>query len=140
MAGPDRRGDHRRMLSTTLKLKRLGSLVLAALTLAIVPAAHAAPIPYVKDGDIWLTTPDGARQVRVTNDGGYSFASQADDGTLIGLHGQRLRRLDRAGTLLADFTTPVSDVPADAAFTSLGPIDPQISPDGTKVAYGYHFH
>src|SRR3954453_3576552 len=89
MAGPDRHGDHRRMLSTTLKLKRLGGLVLAALTLAIVPAAHADSISYVKDGDIWLTTPDGPRQVRVTNDGGYSFASQADDGTLIGLRGKR---------------------------------------------------
>ena len=122
--------------------KRLAGLIAAALIVvaAAAPAANADSISYVKDGNIWLTTSDGARQVQVTTTGGYSFASQADDGTLLGLYGQRLHRLDRAGNVLADFTTPVSDVPRDAAFASMGPIDPQISPDGTKVAYGYHFN
>lgn len=110
----------------------------AALAVFSAPAA-ADSISYVKDGDVWLTSPDGARQVQVTRDGGYAFASQADDGTLLGLRGQRLRRLDRTGRVLAEFSTPVSDVPPGSSFTSLGPIDPQLSPDGTKVAYGYRF-
>ncbi len=116
----------------------LAAAATTALAVFCAPAA-ADSISYVKDGDVWLTSPDGARQVQVTRDGGYTFASQADDGTLLGLHGQRLRRLDRTGRILADFSTPVSDVPAGSSFTSTGPIDPQLSPDGTKVAYGYRF-
>ena len=64
--------------------------------------------------------------------------SQADDGTMIGLSGVRLHRLDRAGHVLADFDTPVSDTRPAPAKTFYGPFDPAISPDGTKVAYTYY--
>ena len=59
----------------------------------------ADSISYVKDGNVWLSTPDGARQVQVTTAGGYTYASQADDGTLVALVGQRLQKLSpqRAG-------------------------------------------
>jgi hypothetical protein len=107
--------------------------------MAAAPAAHADSIAYVKDGDVWLSTGDGARQFRVTARGGYSDVSQADDGTLVALTGVRLQRLDRLGDVLADFDTPVSDTAPPAERTFWGPFDPAVSPDGTRVAYDWYY-
>ena len=81
----------------------------AAFALIIAAPAAADSIAYVKDGNVWLSTLDGARQFQVTSSRGYSDVSQAEDGTMIGLHGVRLHRLDRTGRVLADFDTPVTD-------------------------------
>jgi hypothetical protein len=122
------------------RLHRLvaGAAALCALAIA-APAASADSIAYVKDGNVFLTTSDGARQFQVTFDGGYADVSQADDGTMIALHGINLRKLDRQGNVLADFQTPVSDARPAPAKTFYGPFDPAISPDGTKVAYSYYY-
>jgi hypothetical protein len=120
--------------------KRLIAGAAALLALAVAaPAASADSIAYVKNGDIYLSTSDGARQYRVTTTGGYSDVSQADDGTMIGLYGVRLHRLSRGGRVLADFATPVSDTRPAPAKTFYGPYDPAISPDGKKVAYTYYY-
>ena len=105
------------------------------------PAAFADSIAYVNktDGNIYLSTADGSRQYQVTNTGGYSDVSQADDGTMIGLKGVRLNKLSRDGQVLADFDTPVSDTRPAPSKTFYGPFDPAISPDGTKVAYTYYY-
>lgn len=123
------------------RARRVGRMVAVAALLSLASAVPAAAdsIAYVKDGNVWLATPDGARQHQVTREGGYSYVSQADNGTLIALHGANIRRLDRAsGAVTADFATPVSSSPAGATFEFRGPIDPVISPDGTRIAYGYH--
>ena len=121
--------------------RALAAGAVAAACAAAVPAANADSISYIKGGDVWLTTPDGSRQVQVTHRGIYTYASQADDGTFIALQGQgqRLHRLDRAGNILADFATPVSESQPGSPFQTRGVIDPDISPDATKVAYGYNF-
>jgi WD40-like Beta Propeller Repeat len=130
---------HDRFMSSPT-LTRLLAGVAALVVLAIAaPAASADSIAYVKNGDIYLSTSDGARQYRVTTTGGYSDVSQADDGTMIGLHGVRLHRLSRSGRVLADFDTPVSDTRPAPAKTFYGPYDPAISPDGKKVAYTYYY-
>jgi hypothetical protein len=103
------------------------------------PAAHADSIAYIKDGNVWLSTPDGSRQFQVTTTGQYADVSQADDGTMIALTGARLHKLSRTGDVLADFATPVSDTRPAPAKTFYGPFDPAISPDGTKVAYSYYW-
>jgi hypothetical protein len=103
------------------------------------PAASADSIAYVKDGNVFLSTPDGSRQYQVTTAGGYSDVSQADDGTMIALNGVRLHRLARDGSVLANFDTPVSDTRPAPSKTFYGPFDPAISPDGTKVAYTYYY-
>ena len=106
-----------------------------ALLLGCAPAASADSIAYIKHGNVWLSTPDGARVAQVTTAGGYADVSQADDGTMIALHGTRLQRLDRGGAVLADFDTPLTDPRSPQPFS--GPFDPAVSPDGSKVAYTY---
>ncbi|HEX5781849.1 MAG TPA: hypothetical protein VFX80_07995 [Solirubrobacteraceae bacterium] len=119
---------------------RLLALVTAVFALLVAaPAAFADSIAYIKGGDVWLSTGDGSRQHRVTTTGRYADVSQADDGTMIALTGVRLHRLDRQGNVLADFDTPVSDTRPAPAKTFYGPFDPAISPDGTKVAYTFHY-
>jgi hypothetical protein len=122
-------------------MRRTPWIAAAAALVALIcaPAALADSIAYVKDGDVWLSEPDGARQYQVTYTGGYSDVSQADDGTMIALNGVRLRKLDRAGNVLADFDTPVSDTRPAPSKTFYGPFDPAISPDGSKVAYTYYY-
>jgi hypothetical protein len=121
-------------------LPRLLAVAVALIALAVTaPAASADSIAYVKGGDVWLSTGDGSRQYRVTSTGRYADVSQADDGTMVALTGVRLHRLDRQGNVLADFDTPVSDTRPAPAKTFYGPFDPAISPDGTKVAYTYHY-
>jgi hypothetical protein len=113
-----------------------------ALSLVVAAPAAADSISYLQDGNIWLTTPDGARQFQVTTTGIYSYASQADDGTFMALTGERLHRLSRDGKVLADFDTPVSDGPKKGPFENyfMGPYDPEISPDGKLVSYSYGWH
>ncbi|MGD9573125.1 MAG: hypothetical protein AB7V62_14675 [Thermoleophilia bacterium] len=128
--------------------RRTALAALAAVTasLAVAGPATADSISYIKNGDVWLATPDGARHFQVTSTGVYSYASQADNGTIIALAGERLHRLDRLGNVTADFATPVSDgppPPAPPAWNDTrtnyfnGPFEPEISPDGTKVSYTY---
>ncbi len=118
------------------------ALALAAaavpLALAIAPTAHADSISFLRGGNVWVTSTDGAKQVQVTTSGGYSYASRADDGTFIALKGRRLQRISPTGQITADFDTPVSGeqtAPNTSFFR--GPYKPEISPDGTKVAYEY---
>jgi hypothetical protein len=126
------------MLSLTApRLAAAGAAAAAAAALATAtPAAHADSISYIKDGNVHLTTPDGTRDHQVTYDGGYSYASQADDGRIIALHGKRFQLLDQWGRVQADFS-PVADGTA-GTITLSGPYDPVISPDGSKVAYGFY--
>ena len=118
-----------RALLTTAAATCLGAAAFAA-------PAGADSIAYVKDGNVWLMTPDGANKQAVTTAGGYSTASQSDDGKIVALHGKRFHLLSRWGDVVADFS-PVADGTA-GSITLTGPFDPAISPDGTKVAYGFY--
>jgi hypothetical protein len=118
---------------------RTVAVLAAAASLAFAAPAMADSIAYVKDGNVWLTTSDGARQYQVTFNGGYSDVTQADNGTMIALTGVRLHKLDRQGNVLADFDTPVSDTRPPGAKAFFGPFDPALSPDGSKLAYTYYY-
>src|SRR5919106_4203000 len=115
---------------------RLTLIVIAALML--VPAtAGASSIAFIKDHNVWLTTPDGSRQKQVTTDGTaekrYNWPSQADDGTILAKHGDYFQRLRPDGTKLgAPIPAMGSDVQHSGnLFVMAGPAAPRISPDGT---------
>jgi hypothetical protein len=81
----------------------------AAAVVALAATASADSIAYVKDGNVWLTSPDAAKQYQLTFDGGYSSLSQADDGTIVALRARQFVRMDRSGHQL--------NVPAKLALT-----------------------
>ena len=74
--------------------------------------------------------------MQVTTAGGYSSASQADDGRIVALKGNRFHLMNRWGDVLSDFS-PVASGTAGTVTLS-GPFDPAISPDGTRIAYGMY--
>jgi hypothetical protein len=117
------------MRNTLRALAACAALAVAGLA---APAAFADSIAYIKDGDVWLSTSDGARKYQVTYTGAYADVSQADDGTMIALSGVRLHKLDRAGNVLADFDTPVSDTRPAGARTFFGPFDRRSHPTARR--------
>ena len=74
----------------------------------------------------------------MTSDGGYSTVSQADSGRMVALRGDKLRHLERDGRVIAEIATPVSTT-VDPSMAFKGPFDPEISPDGRRVAYTYYW-
>jgi hypothetical protein len=126
-------------LSNTLRRRSAGAVVAAlAACAAAAPAAQADSIAYIKGGNVFLSTSDGSRAYQVTSDGGYSTVSQADSGRMVALRGDRIRHLERDGSLIAEIATPVSTT-ADPSLSFKGPFDPEISPDGRRVAYTYYW-
>ncbi len=113
--------------------------VAAALAPTALPgAAQADSISFLRGGNLWVASTDGAQQVQLTTTGGYSYQSRADDGSFIALKGRQLHRLTATGQLVAEFNTPVSfESPAGTSYFR-GPFKPEISPDGSKVAYEYY--
>jgi hypothetical protein len=109
--------------------------VLAALALAA--PASADSIVYTKGPDIWVAEPDGSGERQVTRDGTsvlpYQSPSQADDGTIVAQRGTRFLRLDRNGAVLATLNSVLTNKPD--GISAVGPFDPQVSPDGSKIAY-----
>ncbi|HEX8085361.1 MAG TPA: hypothetical protein VF529_13800 [Solirubrobacteraceae bacterium] len=119
-------------------LKTAPTLLALCASLLVAAPAAADSIAYVKDGDVWLASPDGSRQQQVTKTGEYSYVSQADDGTLAALApGERIRTLSRTGQVLSEISTYVSDGAPQAGPVSqfAGPFNPEISPDGKLIAY-----
>ncbi|MDA0185763.1 hypothetical protein OJ997_35995 [Solirubrobacter phytolaccae] len=111
---------------------------LALLALGAPAVAQADSIAYIKSGNVFLATTDGAREYQVTFDGGYSTVSQADNGRMAALRGDKIRHLERDGSVIAEILTPVS-TSTDPTMQFKGPFDPAISPDGTRVSYTYYW-
>jgi hypothetical protein len=135
------------MSSTSRPLRRraAGAAALAACVLAAAATpASADSIAYVKGGDVWLSTPDGSRQYRVTDDGGYSQVSQSDSGRIAALRGDRISTFNPDGSPIHvdgsrryDILTPHSYTHPGTMFR--GPFDPAISPDGMRIAYSWYY-
>jgi len=118
----------------------------AALALSAAPAAAADSIAFEKGGDIWLTTPNGKRQIRLTHDGRYERPSQDAAGRTIAA----LRRQERTGRSLPPRQlvrlSPTGQVQGTPCFPldpddagDAGPIDARVSPDGQRVALTYTY-
>jgi hypothetical protein len=103
---PRARHGARMLLSSRILIPVLATLALAA----TAATASASSIVYVKAGDVWLSSPDGAKSYRVTYDGGYQSPSQADDGTIVAWRAKRFVRMDRSGRQL---NAPVAGIGTD---------------------------
>ena len=112
----------------------------ATATVLLVAATQAAPaaadsLVFIKDHDVWLSSPDGSGQYRVTTDGTatnpYRSPSQTDDGVIVTMrdkpNGAPLLMLRQNGESIGSI--PVGAVQA-------GPMDPHVAPDGRHVAFG----
>jgi hypothetical protein len=112
-----------------------------ALALILPGSAMASSIAFVKDDNVWLSSPDGSRQRQVTTDGtasrAYNWPSQADDGTILAKYGDLFVRLRPDGTKLGEPIPAIgSDIRHSGSMTVMaGPAEPKISPDGTRFAY-----
>lgn len=131
--------------------KLIAAVALAALALAPtaggspargsdaeVAAAGAGSILYLKGGKLWVASPDGRVKRRIPHAGRYLNPSQADNGTIVAQRDVYLHRLNRRGRALnRPITTAFRTNPILPAFN--GPFWPQVSPDGTRIAYTYSF-
>lgn len=128
------------MRTHPLRRSLAAAVVLAALA-GPPGGAAASSIVYTDGPDVWIASPDGARRAQVTHapagDLGYATPSQADDGTIVALDaGNRLVRFAQSGRRIGD---PVPLWLGDGRSNGFhGPFDPQVSPDGSKVAYAYN--
>jgi WD40-like Beta Propeller Repeat len=111
----------------------LAAACIVVLALMLPATASADSIVYTKDHDVWLARPDGSGARQLTHDGGYQSPTQANDGTILVQRGTRFIRLDRAGRTLATLNSVMTGLPM--GISAVGPFDPRISPDGTKLAY-----
>ena len=121
-----------------MRIRALAITALAA-ALAVPAAAHASggSITYLgPDGNVWLTTPDGARQKRVTANASGSLSyyspSTADDGTVVAAANNKFFYVlapdgsNRSGPWLARVNS-----------LSGSPTSAQVSPGGSTIAFGY---
>lgn len=105
---------------------------------ATADSAAQGSILYLKGGKLWVASPNGRVKRRVRHTGSFESASQADSGTIVALRGLDLYRLSRSGKLLhKPFATAFRRNPLLPSYN--GPFSPEVSPDGTKVAYTYSF-
>jgi hypothetical protein len=111
---------------------RLGLALLVVFLAAAAPAA-ADSVVFVRDGHVWIVTPDGTTERPLTSAGGYSSPSMSDDGTVVALRGGAFVRFRLDGTAVG---TPVDAIP-DNWMVASGPHDARVSPDGGKVAYWF---
>jgi hypothetical protein len=122
--------------------RRLVTLGLGVAAIAAAPTAASAAtggsILYVKGGKLSVVSPDGRVQRRVPHAGSFINPSQADNGTIVAQRGISFHRLNRRGKQLnKPITTAFRTNPILPAFN--GPFWPEVSPDGTRIAYTYSF-
>jgi WD40 repeat protein len=116
-------------------------ILLAAAALLLLPAAaHADSIVFVKDGNVWVASPDGSGQRALTRDGTadspYRSPSQADDGTVAASFGDAIRLIDRSGRVVRELDPPPLTNSVSHPMDGV-PVDVAISPDGAKLAYTF---
>lgn len=116
-----------------MKLTAWCAAAIATSCLAAAGTASADSIVYLKQGNIFISTPDGRTGYQVTSDGGWDSPSQADDGTIMGVQNEQLFRMNPSGQPLGPGVSTVYSGGYGSPFH--GPFDARISPDGQNAAY-----
>jgi len=126
-------------------MRTTGLAALLALALLAAPRLAAADnIVFVdRSGQIARIDPDrpGARVVvPAAQNVPWEGISQADDGTIVAMRGERIYRFSPKGRFVNRLETAVSSAPARSRPSTIGPWDPEISPDGRFVAYWWAYN
>jgi hypothetical protein len=119
-------------------MRRLLALSCALVCCACATAADADNIVFVRGDNVWVAAPDGTHQAQVTTGRRFASPSQADDGTIVAIDdANMLHRLTQAGVPRNEPFLTWLGLQGGSGFS--GPYFPRVSPDGTKIAFGY-FH
>ncbi len=117
-----------------------GPAAVAVLALALAVAglaattARADSIVYVKSDAVWLASPDGKHQLKLTSGRKYASPSQADDGTIVALgDDNHLYRFSHTGRPIGKPVPTWLGLGGGQGFS--GPYRVRVSPDGKKVAF-----
>ncbi|MCU0312978.1 MAG: hypothetical protein MUC84_02820, partial [Solirubrobacteraceae bacterium] len=135
------------MRNARTRILGLGALALAVA--ALTPPAHAASIAYIENGNVWLSSPDGAKKVQLTTNGtvdrpwlgiaqsatGVTAAAYSVPGTEGQARLVRFKLWDALGKEVLDSSLPSRQTPNLAS----APLALEISDDGAWVAQEYSY-
>lgn len=111
--------------------------VIAAL--AIAAPASASSIVYIKDGNVWVSSPDAATSRQLTTGGNWHSPTQADDGTIAAVQGADapITIMNGYGQVIRTIATPSGAAISNGGTFAARPVNLDFSPGGTKIAYEY---
>jgi len=143
------------MTNRSARTALTAALVATAAVAATTAPAPAAPRPhstttarattptgsivFIRASNVWLTRPDGSGMRQVTTDGTatspYEHPTMSTAGVIAVMKGSQIIRMEQGGAVL-NRMTPQDLFVADYGTIHITPImEPEISPDGTKIAY-----
>jgi hypothetical protein len=109
------------------------------LAVATPGSAAASSLVFIREGNVWLTSPDGATQYAITDSGDYAQPSQADDGTIAAVQAPgAFVRLDRTGEPIVPPFLAIGSAAESPLFE--GPFASRISPDAAHIGYSFVAH
>src|SRR5690349_8398254 len=120
-------------------------LILAALALlAAAPAAQAASIAYIDNGEVWLSSLDGTAKTRLAAPVGvekWIDVAQSDSGRIVAVRNEpgKISSLSKFKVWEPDGTSTVEgplNAPSGWA-TYTYPLGFDITPDGRTMVYGF---
>src|SRR3954447_6361317 len=115
---------------TGMRRAAMAALVATGALALGAASAEASSIVFIRGNNVWIASPDGAKQHQVTTDGTaaspYISPSQDDNGVIVALKDKKFFRMDQGGNL--------KNAPVESA-SPFGTLRPRVSPDGTKIAY-----
>jgi hypothetical protein len=122
-----------------LRTLLLAAFVAAIAALAVAAPASASSIVYIKEGNVWISSPDGASSRQLTTGGSWHSPTQADDGTIAAVQGadSPITVMNGYGQVLRTVKTPSGAAISNGGTFSARPVNLDFSPGGTKIAYEY---
>ena len=110
-------------------------MAICAFVLLALPAPAAADsILFVRDGNVWISTPDGSTERPLTAGGGYASPSMADDRDDRRAARERVRAAAAGRRRGRRVRSPAV---GGNWVVARGPYDARVAPDGMRIAYWF---